>query len=114
VTRSQGRSSPSTQIRRLGGVAGTDRGFVRDGRRGPEDAMGGRLGHGFGPGKLGNTSRGATKAASRPLRSWSVQHRPRETLMKRVIRKAAEVVTVSAGLYRELALSALRLVPGRR
>jgi len=34
--------------------------------------------------------------------------------MKRVIRKAAEVMTVSVGLYRELALSALRLVPGRR
>ena len=34
--------------------------------------------------------------------------------MKRVIRKVAEVVQVSAGLYRELALSALGLVPGRR
>jgi hypothetical protein len=29
--------------------------------------------------------------------------------MRRVIRKAADVVTVSASLYRELALSALRL-----
>ena len=114
MTRSQGRSSPSTQIRRLGGVAETDRERVRDGRRGPEEAMGRRLVYGLGPGKLGMTSVGATKAASRALRGWSVEQRPRETLMKRVIRKAAEVMTVSAGLYRELALSALRLVPGRR
>jgi hypothetical protein len=33
--------------------------------------------------------------------------------MKTVIRKAAEVMTTSAGLYRELARSALRLVAGR-
>ena len=33
--------------------------------------------------------------------------------MKRVIRKAAEVVTVTAGLYREMTLNALRLMPGR-
>ena len=29
-------------------------------------------------------------------------------------RKAAEILTVSLGLYRELALSALELLPGRR
>lgn len=34
--------------------------------------------------------------------------------MKIVIRKAAEVLTVTADLYRELTLSALRLVPGRK
>lgn len=33
--------------------------------------------------------------------------------MKRVIRKAAEVVTATAGLYREMTLNALRLVSGR-
>jgi hypothetical protein len=33
--------------------------------------------------------------------------------MKRVIRKASEIVHATAGLYREMALSALRLVPGR-
>ena len=56
MTRSQGRNSPSTQIRRLGGVVGTDRECVRDGRSGPEGAMAGRLGHGSWPGKLGTTS----------------------------------------------------------
>jgi hypothetical protein len=34
--------------------------------------------------------------------------------MKSMLRKAAEVVTTSAGLYRELAQSALRLVSGLR
>lgn len=34
--------------------------------------------------------------------------------MKKIIRKAHEVVTVSVGLYREITLSALQLVPGRR
>jgi len=34
--------------------------------------------------------------------------------VKIVIRKAAEVLTVTADLYRELTLSALRLVPGRK
>jgi hypothetical protein len=33
--------------------------------------------------------------------------------MKHVIRKAAEVVTATAGLYREMTLNALRLVPRR-
>jgi hypothetical protein len=33
--------------------------------------------------------------------------------MKRVIKKAAEVLTATAGLYREMTLNALRLVPGR-
>jgi hypothetical protein len=37
-----------------------------------------------------------------------------ESAMKKVIRKAATIVAMSAGLYRELALSALTLVPGRR
>ena len=39
--------------------------------------------------------------------------RYREDPMKRMIRKAAEVVTASAGLYREMTLNALRLMPGR-
>lgn len=30
--------------------------------------------------------------------------------MKRAVRKAAEVIVTTAGLYREMALSALRLV----
>lgn len=30
--------------------------------------------------------------------------------MKRAVRKAAEVITTTAGLYREMVLSALRLV----
>lgn len=34
--------------------------------------------------------------------------------MKIAIRKATEVLIVTADLYRELTLSALRLVPGRR
>ena len=34
--------------------------------------------------------------------------------MKRAIRKAANVLTRSAGLYRELARSALTLLPRRR
>jgi hypothetical protein len=34
--------------------------------------------------------------------------------MRSILRKAATVVTASAGLYRELALSALQLLPGRR
>jgi hypothetical protein len=33
--------------------------------------------------------------------------------MKSVIRKAAEVVTATADLYREMTLNALRLVPRR-
>lgn len=33
--------------------------------------------------------------------------------MQNVMRKAEEIVRTSAGLYRELALSALRLIPGR-
>jgi hypothetical protein len=114
VARSHGRSSPSTQILRLGGLAGTDRGRVRDGLSGPEDSMGGRLRYAFGPGKRGTPSPDATNAASRALKHWNVGQRPREALMKRVIRRVAEVVTISAGLYRELALSALALVPGRR
>ena len=114
MTDSQGRSSPSTQIRRLGGVVGIDRGRVRDGRRGPADAMDGKLRHAPAPGKRGTRSSGATCAAERALRQWSVEQRPQETPMKRVIQKVAEVVTVSAGLYRELARSALGLVPGRR
>jgi len=76
--------------------------------------MGRKLGHRFGPGKLRNPPPPATKRSSQALREWSAQRVARENLMKRVIRKAAEVVTVSAGLYRELAISALRLVPGRR
>jgi hypothetical protein len=34
--------------------------------------------------------------------------------VKTAIRKAAEVIVVTADLYRELTLSALRLVPGRK
>jgi hypothetical protein len=34
--------------------------------------------------------------------------------MRHLARKTVEIVTVSAGLYRELALSALRLVPMAR
>lgn len=34
--------------------------------------------------------------------------------MKTAIRKAAEVIVVTADLYRELTFSALRLVPGRK
>ena len=34
--------------------------------------------------------------------------------MKTAIRKATEVIVVTADLYRELAVSALRLVPGRK
>jgi hypothetical protein len=34
--------------------------------------------------------------------------------VKTAIRKATEVIVVTADLYRELTLSALRLVPGRR
>jgi hypothetical protein len=33
--------------------------------------------------------------------------------MQRVIRKAAEVVTATADLYREMTLNALRLMPRR-
>jgi hypothetical protein len=33
--------------------------------------------------------------------------------MKRMIRMAAEVATATAGLYREMTLNALRLIPGR-
>ena len=33
--------------------------------------------------------------------------------MRSVVRKVDEIVRSSVGLYRELALSALRLVPGR-
>jgi hypothetical protein len=36
-----------------------------------------------------------------------------EGVMKAVIRKATEVLTVTAGLYREMTVSALRLVPRR-
>lgn len=35
-------------------------------------------------------------------------------IVKAAIRKASELVTLSAALYREMAVSALRLVPGRR
>jgi hypothetical protein len=38
----------------------------------------------------------------------------RSSTVKTAIRKAAEVIVVTADLYRELTLSALRLVPGRR
>lgn len=34
--------------------------------------------------------------------------------MKTILRKATTVITTSAGLYRELAVSALRLLPNRR
>lgn len=34
--------------------------------------------------------------------------------MRNAVRKAAEIVTVSAGLYAELARSAFQLVPRRR
>jgi len=33
--------------------------------------------------------------------------------MKIAIRKASQIVTLTAGLYREMTLSALRLLPGR-
>jgi hypothetical protein len=33
--------------------------------------------------------------------------------MKRAVQKATEVLVTTAGLYRELARSALRLLPGR-
>ena len=33
--------------------------------------------------------------------------------MKSAIRKATDLVTLTAGLYREMTLSALRLLPGR-
>jgi hypothetical protein len=36
-----------------------------------------------------------------------------EEVMKLVLRKAAEVMTATAGLYREMTVSALRLVPRR-
>ena len=36
-----------------------------------------------------------------------------ETVMKGMIRKATEVLTATAGLYREMTVSALRLVPRR-
>ena len=35
-------------------------------------------------------------------------------IVKIAIQKAGEVLSATAGLYRELTLSALRLVPGRR
>ena len=38
----------------------------------------------------------------------------RRSTVKIAMRKAAEVLVVTADLYRELTLSALRLVPGRR
>ncbi len=34
--------------------------------------------------------------------------------MKRAVEMATEVLLTTAGLYRELTLSALRLLPGRR
>jgi hypothetical protein len=37
-----------------------------------------------------------------------------ETAMKGMIRKATEVLTATAGLYREMTVSALRLVPRRQ
>jgi hypothetical protein len=36
-----------------------------------------------------------------------------EEAMKLVIRKAVEIVSTTAGLYREMTLNALRLVPRR-
>ena len=36
-----------------------------------------------------------------------------ETVMKGMIRKASEVLSATAGLYREMTVSALRLVPRR-
>lgn len=36
-----------------------------------------------------------------------------EDVMKLVIRKATEVLSATAGLYREMTVSALRLVPRR-
>ena len=36
-----------------------------------------------------------------------------EEVMQGIIRKAAEVLTSTAGLYREMTVSALRLVPRR-
>lgn len=38
----------------------------------------------------------------------------RRAVVKRAIQKATEIVVVSAGLYRELAISALKLIPVRR
>jgi hypothetical protein len=36
-----------------------------------------------------------------------------ESVMKAMIRKASEVLSATAGLYREMTVSALRLVPRR-
>ena len=108
------RNSPSTQIFRFGGPAGTDRGWVRDGRGGPEDVIGWRLGYASRPGKRSADPLVPPIPLRGHLNEEGFEQRPGEPPMKRVIRKVAEVVSVSAGLYRELALSALGLVPGRR
>jgi hypothetical protein len=50
----------------------------------------------------------ATKAAE------GATYGSRSFTVKTAIRKATEVIVLTADLYRELALSALRLVPGRR
>jgi hypothetical protein len=39
--------------------------------------------------------------------------RTMENVMKGMIRKASEVLSATAGLYREMTVSALRLVPRR-
>jgi hypothetical protein len=39
--------------------------------------------------------------------------RSMEKVMKGMIRKASEVLSATAGLYREMTISALRLVPRR-
>src|SRR5271157_5868163 len=77
---------------------------VREGRpQRPRRRHGREIGTRVLAGQAWNYVRGATNASSRALRRWSIEHRSREALMRRVIRKAAEVVTVSAGRYRELA-----------
>jgi hypothetical protein len=53
-------------------------------------------------------ARYATNAAERATSG------SRRSTVKTAIRKAAEVIAVTADLYRELTISALRLVPGRR
>ncbi len=53
-------------------------------------------------------TRYATKAAE------GATYRSRSSTVKTAIRKATEVIVVTANLYRELTLSALRLVPGRK
>ncbi len=49
-----------------------------------------------------------------PMHSNGPHTVSRRSTVKTAIRKATEVIVVTADLYRELALSALRLVPGRK